>query len=116
MAEGIQQVLRKLDSEISKIKGNVLLGLEASGNEILRIALPNTPIDTSDLRNSGFVETNKDPKNPMAAVIFQATYAPFVHEDMTARHPVGNAKFLENAGIAFAPKIAAVVAKHAKVK
>lgn len=41
---------------------------------------------------------------------FTANYAVYVHENLTAYHPVGEAKFLENASRALRPQLVQMIA------
>lgn len=57
------------------------------------------PVDTGALRASGFVEP-PTPTHTGASITLgfggpSAPYAVYVHEDLTKRHPVGQAKYLE---------------------
>jgi hypothetical protein len=64
-----------------------------------------TPVDTGALRSSGFADSVND--DGMAAVMqfgnSSVDYALVVHEDLDARHPSGNAKYLENAMLSRQP-------------
>lgn len=71
-------------------------GLSLAAEHILGVAKAQTPIEEGNLRRSGF--TSVSGKSYLrAAVSFDTPYAIPVHENMHARHPEGNAKFLENA-------------------
>lgn len=57
------------------------------------------PVDTGALRASGFTE-GPEVTGPFIAMTLgfggpSASYAVIVHEDLTKRHPVGQAKYLE---------------------
>lgn len=74
-----------------------------------------TPVDTGVLRSSGFVQGPmiKD-RGLEARLVFggpAAGYAAKVHEDLAARHRVGQAKYLESVVVehkgSFASEIAA---------
>lgn len=58
---------------------------------LLSRTIPRVPIDTGRLRNSGQAVDG--------VVSFNTDYAIYVHEILENRHPVGEAKFLENAVI-----------------
>jgi len=47
------------------------------------------PVDTGALKNSQEIHDD--------AIVYTAPYGVYVHEDLTARHPHGEAKFLEKA-------------------
>lgn len=61
--------------------------------EVLREAKKRTPVDTGFLRSSGQVDLS----GANIVIRFTAKYALPVHERMDVEHPVGEAKFLENA-------------------
>ena len=78
--------------------------------EILEESLKQVPRDTETLAKSGYIEIkgayknftgevgyggNGDPINPKTGEP-ASSYALIVHEDLTAEHPVGKAKFLED--------------------
>lgn len=71
-----------------------MAGLLEAGLQVQRVAQERTPVDTSNLKNSAF--TRKE--GEMSVLVgFSAAYAVYVHEDMEARHTIGQAKFLESA-------------------
>jgi hypothetical protein len=56
-------------------------------------AVRRCPIDTGALRNSARVKI----RGNTGGISFEMPYASYVHEILHYRHPVGEAKFLENA-------------------
>lgn len=86
------------------------------GQRVLAAALPLTPVETGYLRASGYVSAPVVTNGHVAVTIgFGAYYAIYVHEILSARHPVGQAKFLEQPALAlsgeFAQAAAAAVVK-----
>lgn len=77
------------------LNGSANRGVALAAEHILGVSVSNTPIEEGTLRRSHAVST--DPANFTAAVSVDTPYAVPVHENMQARHPEGNAKFLENA-------------------
>lgn len=77
----------------AEVKRRTPRASKAAANIILEVAKPLTPRDTGRLVNSGRVEMHGEE----ARVVFDTDYAAIVHEDMTARHPIGGAKYLERA-------------------
>lgn len=71
---------------------------------VLRNALIRTPVDTGFLRASGR-KTLKgySDSGALGEVSYHAPYATYVHEILTNYHPVGEAKYLENAISFMAP-------------
>lgn len=64
---------------------------------VLRDALQRTPIDTGLLRASARRKSRADEKGAFGEVSYHADYAIPVHEILTNRHPIGEAKYLEKA-------------------
>lgn len=58
---------------------------------LLSRTIPRVPLDTGRLRNSGQAVDG--------VVSFNTDYAIYVHEILENHHPIGEAKFLENAVI-----------------
>lgn len=93
---------RELTSRAGRYPPQVKKTTYAAADLILSVSDSRVPIDTSDLRNSGRVEMQKEGRLTVAAVLYGGIgrtdeYAVVVHEDMDAYHPVGQAKFLESA-------------------
>ena len=90
--------LARLNGQIPQVLGAVLYR-EAEG--IMTVAKTRTPVDTNALRKSGTVfppvTTATGAKVTLGFGGAAKAYAVYVHENMTARHPVGQAKFLESA-------------------
>lgn len=75
-----------------------------------------TPVDTGTLRNS-VRQVGPEVRGRMittwiAAGGASATYAIYVHEDLEAIHPVGQAKFIESVIMESRPYLAARVARR----
>jgi hypothetical protein len=86
---------------------------------IQRDAMRRTPVDTGALRAS-FETTRPERKGRDWTVTIRcggpaASYALVVHEDLSADHPVGEAKFLERTVREAMPGFAARVAKRIKL-
>jgi len=71
-------------------------GLTLAAERVRAVAVPLTPFEYGDLR-SGHTVDPATPEDLESAVVNDVSYAIYVHEDLTARHPVGQAKFLEKA-------------------
>lgn len=76
------------------------------------------PVKTGALRASGRVaEPERGPGNSLSVTLSYGTeYAIFVHENLEAFHPVGQAKFLESVINESRPFMAARVAKRIQMK
>lgn len=93
--EGFVELTKKLNKSISEISSVVEDALLDCGNDLQQKAQDLTPVDTGALRSSAFTETDRQGKNPSVIVGYTEEYAIFVHENLEAHHPVGQAKFLE---------------------
>lgn len=91
---GLKKVLSNLDKEAKKIENLTMAGLLEAGLKVQAVAQQRTPVDTSNLKNSAY--TRKD-GHLRVIVGYSAAYAVYVHEDLEARHSIGQAKFLESA-------------------
>lgn len=105
--EGIEPAIRRLTALGMAIPGTVHDTCLEWSNKVLAQAKELVPIDTSALQESGHVEdwsvggvANWKSINMFIAFggltsIQFVDYAVFVHEDLQAHHPHGQAKFLE---------------------
>jgi len=93
--EGFVELTKKLNKSISEISDVIQNALLDCGNDLQQKAVDITPIDTGALRASAFTEADRQGKNPSVVVGFEEEYAIYVHENLEAHHPVGQAKFLE---------------------
>lgn len=92
--KGLTQVLaalRKVQSDMEKKRKTALNHI---GIIVKADAVKMTPVDTSNLRNSAYIDVDGSER---VLVGYTAAYAPYVHEDLEATHEVGEAKFLEKA-------------------
>lgn len=92
--EGFIELTNKLNKSVSQISDTVQSALLDCGNDLQQKAVDITPINTGALRASAFTEAESG-GNPSVIVGFEEEYAIFVHENLEAHHPVGQAKFLE---------------------
>jgi hypothetical protein len=92
--EGFVELTKKLNKSISEISSVVEDALLDCGNDLQQKAQDLTPVDTGALRASAFTEAESG-NNPSVIVGYTEEYAIFVHENLEAHHPVGQAKFLE---------------------
>ena len=91
MPDGLNDVLRELDRRTKTITADALEGAADAGYQILDIAQQNCPVKTGDLRDSGYVRV----LGYEVEIGFSDKKAAAVHEDTSARHDNGQAKFLE---------------------
>lgn len=89
---GIENVLRELNRRTSAIQNATNQSLQDVAFEIMSKAQELAPLDTGDLRGSGYAEV----KNMNIELGFKAPYALVQHERMDFKHPKGGqAKYLE---------------------
>lgn len=73
-----------------------------------------TPVDTGALRASGHVQPPEETATGVAVTLGfggpVVEYAVYVHEDLAASHPVGQAKFLEQPVLTWAGQAESVIA------
>ena len=80
-----------------------LNGLEKLATEIMSLSQSRCPVDTGTLRGSA--QIRREEKSVSVGYGGAASsYSIKVHEDMSAHHPVGQAKFLETAFDELRPK------------
>mgnify|MGYP000645025530 CR=1 FL=1 len=111
---GLDRILKNLNQQISNIEGANEQGLLQAALLIKREAQEKTPVDTGNLKNSAYTDSEGG-NNPAAVIGYQASYAPFVHEDLEARHDNGEAKFLEKAVNENQDRIPEIIRRRAKV-
>lgn len=95
--KGLNEVIRNLNREVMALQRRTTAGLWEAGLEVKRRAVELAPVDSGNLRASGYTITYDRPQGPAVEIGFTAAYAPYVHERMELKHPVGQAKFLETA-------------------
>ena len=95
--QGLQKTLLNVNKQTSKIKNKTKEGMISAGLHIEAEAKRNTPIDTGNLRASGYTTWDTAPGSALAVEIgFTAHYAIHVHEIKKNYHG-GDWKFLERA-------------------
>lgn len=92
--KGYEKVVANLNKEFARIENLTIEGLLEAGFKVLAVAQERAPVDTGNLKGSGFVR--KEGKLGVS-VGFSAAYAIYVHENLEAHHDTGQAKFLESA-------------------
>lgn len=73
------------------------------------------PVDEGNLKGSHYSRTQMGRKASVGEVGCTAEYAIYVHEDLEAHHPIGEAKFLENAISENQETIMKLIHTHTKV-
>jgi hypothetical protein len=117
---GTAQVAANLRTLVRAVPAAVGRALREEAEIEMTEAKERTPVDTGALRASGHVE-GPDHQGRAISVDLNyggpsAPYAVYVHEDLEAHHPVGQAKFLESTLLESAPhlprRIAARVSRY----
>lgn len=97
---GVQQVLTAISKAKVDTGKTIAAGLEACAGVVYRKSQKLVPVDKGRLKASGRYGVSGVGRAAKAFVEYggpDAPYALYVHEDMTKRHPVGQAKFVEDA-------------------
>lgn len=102
---------------VAQVRQAAARGLLLFGEAVMTDSKENfVPVDLGNLRASGHVRGPFFEAGDIAVRLGfggpAVQYALIVHEDMTARHTVGQAKYLELPVIQNAPKMAPFVAMH----
>lgn len=79
---------------VRRVRGAEEQALQDLADAVLQAAQQAVPVDEGDLRRSGKVTV----KGRTARVSFSGPYAVRQHEDLTAKHDRGSAKYLETPG------------------
>lgn len=92
------------DQLIAQMREAASEGLNTLNHRHIAVATPLTPLQYGDLR-SGHTPVPATPDHLESASVNDVQYAVIVHEDLTARHPIGQAKFFEEAAIQIEPEV-----------
>ena len=93
---GVKQCLTNLDRNNAAIGRRVQAGLKRAGLWLQGESQEECPVDTGTLKNSAATRATGGGFGTEVEVGYTTSYALFVHENMTAFHPVGKAKFLSD--------------------
>jgi hypothetical protein len=92
---GLRQVQMNFRRVTREIEDAIKEGLTDATLDLERRSKEEAPVDTGDLRGSGYSEVKKDYAGYHGIVGFNTAYALIQHEDMTFVHPQGGkAKYL----------------------
>lgn len=83
---GLKQVMANIRRETELRKRRFLIGLTRGAAVIFRASQQLVPIDTGNLRASGYVRQTGTAVHPVIAIGYTASYAIFVHENLQALH------------------------------
>ena len=101
--ENIEEVQRFLESRPARTREELNRAVKKTALLVSGEAKRRTPVDTGRLKTS---IKSKTSKRELAGEVFtEVRYAIPVHENLRARHTVGEAKYLERAAKQSVPKI-----------
>lgn len=106
------RIIQNLNVQIKGIEGRTKSGLIHAGQALEQESRARTPIDTAALINSHYVSLSS---NNIVEVGVNTPYAVPVHEILEYRHPIGQAKYLEDAITASSNRILTIIRSHAKL-
>jgi len=112
---GTDRVIRNMHRQIAAIRTRTKAGLWEAALKIKADALPLTPIDIGNLRQSAYVEMLDGPSGPVAEIGYTAAYAVYVHERLELAHKSPTqAKFLEEALKRNAANVVTIIKQRAQ--
>ena len=113
--KGIDRAVRRLKALGEDINKKVAPALFQEAEEIMGRSKELVPVDTGVLRSSGHVKRPEVDRNGVRVTLAYGgpaeAYALIVHENLRARHPVGQAKFLEQPLLEALPEVKRAVGK-----
>jgi len=96
--EGIDEFSQWLKDTPGVVVKDVEAALYQEGELVMARSVRRTPVDTGNLRASAHVKRPETSGGKTSVTLAYGTnYAVYVHEILTANHPVGRSKFLESA-------------------
>lgn len=117
---GAQALVARLDRLSRALPDEAARALYAEAQAIRITSMRRTPVDTGTLRASHIVTEPEISGNTVEVTIGvggpAAPYALYVHENVTARHVTGQAKFLESAVLEALPTLARRIAARIAVE
>lgn len=111
-------VLRNLDALAQRFSAQLPAALRAELEIEATESQQRTPVATGALRRSTRVTVQGEGMETIGTIAVggpAAPYAVYVHENLHAHHPVGQAKFLESTVTESAPFLAARIAKRVEL-
>ena len=111
-----REVLKNLNKEIRAIEGRTENGMLLAAYLFLRTSRARTPVDTGNLKGGHYIVTAKTLRGYVAELGVMADYAVPVHENMEAKHPTGQAKFMESAIEDNTEKALNIIRQRARIK
>lgn len=104
--KGADALINKLDKYPAALAAGVHKALIKAGSLLLRASKRIVPVDTGNLKASGFVRPEGKGWDTRVTVGYTASYALFVHENLENKHKPGKqAKFLEEPARIMQPEL-----------
>lgn len=92
---GVGELQKKLNKLTQRYNQGYRIGLEKGAKYLLRESKKIVPVDTGDLKRSGFVSITGRRFDSVATIGYTQYYAIWVHENLDAQHKPGkSAKYL----------------------
>lgn len=91
--DGLKEVQAEIARKLKEIPALSLSGLLIAGHDVIALSKERTPVDTGTLK----ADQDASRQGDDVVLRVRSNYAVYVHEDLEARHEVGQAKFLESA-------------------
>lgn len=112
---GAEAMIAKLEAIAQKVPDNAARSLFQQGQVIMGASKRLVPVDTGALRSTGTVERPVIKRGDVSVTLAfggpAEPYAAAVHENLNARHPVGQAKYLEQPVLEAMPTLAGDLGK-----
>ena len=104
--KGADAIVSKCDRYPAAMANGIHKALVKAGLLLLRASQKIVPVDTGNLRSSGFTRADGTGWDTKVTVGYTASYAVFVHENLDNKHKKGKqAKFLEEPARAMHPQL-----------
>lgn len=112
----LRRVIANIERRAQQMKRDAAGFIGERAHETLRDSQKEVPVSTGELVESGFVgPVETRPGTIEATIGYTAPHALAVHEDLTARHDDGKAKFLEDPVRREVPRFGRDLARAIKV-
>jgi hypothetical protein len=94
--EGLEGIVKGFNNKLRKIKRYTVKGMQDVTLDLCSKAVQLAPVETGDLRGSGYSTVTETADEVVGEVGFTEEYAWQQHEDLSYKHPLGGqAKYLE---------------------
>ncbi len=113
---GVGTVVKRLMTAKSEVASGMERGLVKAGLMLQRASQQLVPLDTGALKNSAFTRKVGSGFSTDVQVGYTQEYAVFVHENLEAHHPIGQAKFLEQPARDLRPDMIALIRAEARLR